>query len=77
MKNIDKNMCLVKHLKGKTYNRAVKYTRDNYVDTEFEINELEIDNMPLMRAFSFDETEEGFYYWVDVKNDLRRNLSKL
>ena len=42
-----------------------------------EDDELEIDNMPLMRAFSFDETEEGFYYWVDVKNDLRRNLSKL
>ena len=28
--------------------------------------------MPLMRAFSFDETEEGFDYWADVQNDLKK-----
>jgi len=66
-------MCLVKHLKGNTYNRAVKNTRENYVDTEFEINEVEIDNMPLMRAFLFNETEEGFDYWHDVYTDLKSN----
>jgi len=65
-------MCLLKHLKGNTYNRAVEYTRENYVDTEFEITELEIDNVSLMRAFLFIQTEEGFDYWLDMYNDLKK-----
>jgi hypothetical protein len=64
-------MCLIKHLKGTTYNRAVEYTRNNPYNSE--PNDLEIDNMPLMRAFLFNETEEGFDYWHDVYTDLKSN----
>lgn len=58
-------MVLIKDLEGIDYDRAVEYTRENYRDIK-KMSIEEINDMLLLSAFTFDETEEEEHYWHSV-----------